>query len=472
MAEFNPITDLMPMDSSEESVDESSEQIKVIRTQLIETRNSVANVLNIIKTKNSLLDRDLDKIKSLNDRLQRTIPRIPIMRGKAGVQFGDTIEEEKKKGGLNIPMLPPRPREKVVTYARPGVKQALDVVGNIINIITVAGSIRGLFAKPKVRVKPQANTIKPFIRERVKEKPTEVPTFFQRIFFGTKSSKASKVTKKTKGKVIEGDASQRTVDVDYEVVSDEPILTRLSNLFKARKLKKSSKEKGFAQFSKRADKLLLETKVPFELRPYDTKLEVNRYVTQLQRATTGKTNVKYPDFNSVENLFLSNRGDLNVMLRQRNAKLKNLTPGTEDYKNMQNSIKFVERGLKRVNKAFEKYLNRVDAQIRQAERLDRQNRNIIKRMLNKANREAKDFFKLPKSQREKIIKNRKEADELLEKIQSGGEDYVPNDQLNFETFRYNKNKSRVNAKSMNNDLAMLNTDTGVTNYVFFITDQA
>ena len=92
MAEFNPITDLMPMDSSEESVDESSEQIKVIRTQLIETRNSVANVLNIIKTKNSLLDRDLDKIKSLNDRLQRTIPRIPIMRGKAGVQFGDTIE--------------------------------------------------------------------------------------------------------------------------------------------------------------------------------------------------------------------------------------------------------------------------------------------------------------------------------------------------------------------------------------------
>ena len=160
------------------------------------------------------------------------------------------------------------------------------------------------------------------------------------------------------------------------------------------------------------------------------------------------------------------------MIRQRNVKLKNLTPGTEDYKNMQNSIKFVERGLKRVNKAFEKYLNRVDAQIRQAERLDRQNRNIIKRMLNKANREAKDFFKLPKSQREKIIKNRKEGDELLEKIQSGGEDYVPNEQLNFETFKYNKNKSRVNAKPMNNDLAMLNTDTGVTNYVFFVTDQA
>ena len=48
MAEFNPITDLMPMDSSDESVDESSEKIEVIRTQLIESRDSLFNVINII----------------------------------------------------------------------------------------------------------------------------------------------------------------------------------------------------------------------------------------------------------------------------------------------------------------------------------------------------------------------------------------------------------------------------------------
>ena len=34
MAEFNPIRDLMPIDSSRESVDRSSEQIKVIETKL------------------------------------------------------------------------------------------------------------------------------------------------------------------------------------------------------------------------------------------------------------------------------------------------------------------------------------------------------------------------------------------------------------------------------------------------------
>ena len=74
MAEFNPITDLMPMDSSEESVDESSEQIKVIRTQLIETRNSVANVLNIIKTKICNLENTANTKNSIDvDKIQHEI---------------------------------------------------------------------------------------------------------------------------------------------------------------------------------------------------------------------------------------------------------------------------------------------------------------------------------------------------------------------------------------------------------------
>ena len=186
MAKFNPITDLMPIDSSNESVDESSEQIKVIRTQLIQTRNSLSNVVNIIKTKNSLLDRDLDTIKSLNDRLQRTIPRIPIMRGKAGVLFGDTIEEEKKKSGLNIPMLPPRVpmEEEVVTYTRPLIKQAANIIGNIFNIGLIFGGVRSLISKPKVISPPGANTIipTPGISKPVQPQPVKIPNFFGKPF--------------------------------------------------------------------------------------------------------------------------------------------------------------------------------------------------------------------------------------------------------------------------------------------------
>ena len=107
MAKFNPITDLMPLDSSMESTDQSAEQIEVIRTQLIETRNGVSNVLNVIKAKNTLLDRDLKKIKSLNQRLKTTIPRIPILPGIAGVEFGEIAKARRKRGGgFSLPRLP------------------------------------------------------------------------------------------------------------------------------------------------------------------------------------------------------------------------------------------------------------------------------------------------------------------------------------------------------------------------------
>tara|TARA_S200000501_G_scaffold15920_1_gene14240 strand:+ start:1280 stop:2581 length:1302 start_codon:yes stop_codon:yes gene_type:complete len=107
VAKFNPITDLMPLDSSMESTDQSAEQIEVIRTQLIETRNGVSNVLNVIKAKNTLLDRDLKKIKSLNQRLKTTIPRIPILPGIAGVEFGEIAKARRKRGGgFSLPRLP------------------------------------------------------------------------------------------------------------------------------------------------------------------------------------------------------------------------------------------------------------------------------------------------------------------------------------------------------------------------------
>ena len=53
---------------------------------------------------------------------------------------------------------------------------------------------------------------------------------------------------------------------------------------------------------------------------------------------------------------------------------------------------------------------------------------------------------------------------MLDFIKSGGDD-----QIEFGTFKY-KSKSKVNAKPMNNDLAMLNTNTGFTRETVIITD--
>lgn len=108
MAEFNPIKDLIPVDPLMESNTLSTEQIESLKSKFEETKNGVSNVLSILKARNALLDRDLSKIKSLNFRLKSTIPRIPILPGKAGVEFSELAKARRKQkgGGFDFPALP------------------------------------------------------------------------------------------------------------------------------------------------------------------------------------------------------------------------------------------------------------------------------------------------------------------------------------------------------------------------------
>ena len=225
MAEFNPIRDLMPVDSSRESVDRSSEQIKVIETKLIETKNGVSNLLNIIKTKNSLLDKDLGKIKSLNLRLKRTIPRIPILPGIAGVQFGELAEAERKSkqgGGTGgfpfrslaalslLGLLNRKPESKPkVTFKNKNVKKvfqtlntAKDVTVGIGAGVGITRSGKGLFrtikkkiisGDGKVRMLGIGELLKSIfkgnknpIKKKIVKPDTPKANFFEKMFFQNK----------------------------------------------------------------------------------------------------------------------------------------------------------------------------------------------------------------------------------------------------------------------------------------------
>ena len=451
MADFNPIRDLRSPEADPFNVPagQSTEEIEDIRLRLVLTREKTKNIVKIVKNKGLTFKKDVEKIQELQRRLRRTIPRIPILRGEASV-LKPAAEETLKRRGFGLDLFNYSRFLSKTTTKTPF--PLLDVIFTTILITLSRGK-----SKTKVNLDPKAiNKIKEFIRVKPK------------VLSGSKASNlikpnvikpsVTKPIKTTKGKVIEGDASTKTVDIDYEVVSDEPILSRLSKIFQTRKLKKFSKEKGFIQFSKRADKLQKLTKVPFELRPYDTKLEVNRYVTQLQRAATGKTNQKYPDFNSIENLFTSNRADLKVMLKQREKQLKNLTPGTEDYKNIQSSIRLVESGIRRINSSYARYLKKIDFQLKQAARLERQNRNIIKRQMRRMNKEGEELLGLPRSERKKILQNRDEGNKFMENLEN--------------ILSGSKDGAFLNIKSMNNDIAMLNTDTSATHFVIIKTGQA
>ena len=225
MAEFNPIRDLMPMDSSRESVDRSSEQIKVIETKLTETKNGVSNLLNIIKTKNSFLDKDLGKIKSLNLRLKRTIPRIPILPGTAGTQFGELAEAQRKSkqgGGMGgfpfrslaalslLGLLNRKPQTKPeVTFKNKNVKKTFQTLNTAKDITVGVGagvgitrSSKGLFrtikkklvsGDGKVRMLGIGELLKSIfkgnknpIKKKIVKPDTPKANFFEKMFFQNK----------------------------------------------------------------------------------------------------------------------------------------------------------------------------------------------------------------------------------------------------------------------------------------------
>ena len=152
MAEFNPIKDLIPVDPLMESNTLSTEQIESLKSKFEETKNGVSNVLSILKARNALLDRDLSKIKSLNFRLKSTIPRIPILPGKAGVEFSELAKARRKQkgGGFDFPSLPflipdlskRKPKTKT-TFKNKKLKKTADVLKTAKDITLITGATVG-----------------------------------------------------------------------------------------------------------------------------------------------------------------------------------------------------------------------------------------------------------------------------------------------------------------------------------------
>ena len=433
MVDFNPIRDLRSPEADPFNVPagQSTQEVEDIRLRLVLTREKTENVVKIIKNKGLTFKKDIEKIQELQRRLRTTIPRIPILRGDASTQIGSQVGVQKRgMSGLDF--------SRFFRSTKTATKTAFPFLDVLITAIVFALS-RGK-VKNKVTVDPKAvNKIKEFIRVKPKIKQKIVP--FQR-------------TKKGQGTVIQGDASQQTVDIDYEVVSDEPILTRLANIFKARKLKKFSKEKGFVQFSKKATKIKDKTFVDYRFSSYDTGLEVNRYVTQLQRATTGRTRFKFNNFKKIEDLYKDNKADLMSMLNQRKIKLEQITPGTPQYRDLQKSIKTVEGGLRRVENSYQNYLNKLDNQ-RKTQTFFYKEKDV--RMINKSFQKQiiqGEFIRsLPKNIRKEYIKRLEQGEDLLDKILGSG---TPG--------------AFLDTKPMNNDIAMLNTNTGYRRTVVIAVD--
>ena len=413
MERFNPIIDLQPIDPIDVPNTQVSDELESLRLRLKVTQEETSNIIQIIKEKNDSLNSDLKKLKNFNRRLNITIPRIPEMPGEAGVEFGEEAERERKrKAGFRLPPRFPLIRRpvNVPQFKRPKLRKTLLGVKKGADII---GYTRGggLVFKTLRNPKAAKDAVQAF---------TKGTDLVDDVAALGKSTRV--ITKKFQN------ISKSAPEILG--VKRKPPKVNFSDLpLKERMRIASINKKNFPKVSRegiltrrnaslRRDLLNLERKIP-EFEIFQFMRKANLKSPTLLKSNLNKTYTK--EYQKIMKAYKQEKMSVLDMLEQ-----------TDDLRKAYRTKALkIDRYGEEVMAIFERFKMRgLDV------------KNVI----------MKDVL-------EGIRKIKKQIPKPLEgkKIESG-------------TFRYNKNKSRVNAKQMSNDIAMLNKDTGVTNTVIIITD--
>ena len=413
MERFNPIIDLQPIDPIDVPNTQVSDELESLRLRLKVTQEETSNIIQIIKEKNDSLHSDLKKLKNLNRRLNITIPRIPEMPGEAGVEFGEEAERERKrKAGFRLPPRFPLIRKpvNVPQFKRPKLRKTLLGVKKGADVIGYARG-GGLVFKTLRNPKAAKDAVQAF---------TKGTDLVDDVAALGKSTRV--ITKKFQN------ISKSAPEILG--VKRKPPKVNFSDLpLKERMRIASINKKNFPKVSRegiltrrnaslRRDLLNLERKIP-EFEIFQFMRKANLKSPTLLKSNLNKTYTK--EYQKIMKAYKQEKMSVLDMLEQ-----------TDDLRKAYRTKALkIDRYGEEVMAIFERFKMRgLDV------------KNVI----------MKDVL-------EGIRKIKKQIPKPLEgkKIESG-------------TFRYNKNKSRVNAKQMSNDIAMLNKDTGVTNTVIIITD--
>jgi len=417
MERFNPITDLQPIDPIDVPNTQVSDELESLRLRLKVTQEETSNIIQIIKEKNDSLNSDLKKLKNFNRRLNITIPRIPEMPGEAGVEFGEEAERERKrKAGFRLPPRFPLIRKpvNVPQFKRPklrktllGVKKGADIIG-----YTRGG---GLVLKTLKNPKAAKDAAQAFA------KGTDLVDDVAALGKSTRViTKKFQNISKSAPEIL--GVKRKPPKINF---SDLPLKERMRIAsINKKNFPKVSREGILTRRNARIkrDLLNLEKKIP-EFEIFQFMKKANLKSPTLLKSNLNKAYTK--EYQKILKNYKQNKIGVQDMLEQTDDLRK-----AYDIKAVR-----IDRYGEEIKAIFERFKMRgLD--------VNKVKPNVIMKDVLEGIRKIKK--KIPKPLESK-------------KIESG-------------TFRYNKNKSRVNAKQMSNDIAMLNKDTGVTNTVIIITD--
>ena len=417
--DFNPIRDLRSpeVDPFNVPAGQSTQEIEAIRLTLVVTREKTENLVKLLKRKGLIFKQDVEKIKELQRRLRKTIPRIPILRDDS-ITGTETSMDDSRRSRFDVMRgfrKPPKtPTTTSVPVANPfpffEVAAAIASVTNIKGI-KMPNFIKNLFGKGKGK---GANTIDDILRQ---------------------------LDDQIKGPITIDDILKKLNEQIEELIKKRKLVpTSLINLQKNLQRVQQNQTTAFRMssgFEKNRNKIMSGKKFANNKKIFEKELK------KLEKGISENQIIEFLNENNIASPKL-----LKIRLNQgykadadrlaKSLKSGKISPGeyAEELLNLQTR--------------YDKFLLELDVYVKDVE-------DIVGKYL-KFNLYKKYKQKIPKS----LEQSNKEINEFIK------QNFSPDSPL----YKFQKGKSKVqlDGKPMSNDIAMLNTDTRDRETIVIITD--
>ena len=417
--DFNPIRDLRSpeVDPFNVPAGQSTQEIEAIRLTLVVTREKTENLVKLLKRKGLIFKQDVEKIKELQRRLRKTIPRIPILRDDS-ITGTETSMDDSRRSRFDVMRgfrKPPKtPTTTSVPVANPfpffEVAAAIASVTNIKGI-KMPNFIKNLFGKGKGK---GANTIDDILRQ---------------------------LDDQIKGPITIDDILKKLNEQIEELIKKRKLVpTSLINLQKNLQRVQQNQTTAFRMssgFEKNRNKIMSGKKFANNKKIFEKELK------KLEKGISENQIIEFLNENNIASPKL-----LKIRLNQgykadadrlaKSLKSGKISPGeyAEELLNLQTR--------------YDKFLLELDVYAKDVE-------DIVGKYL-KFNLYKKYKQKIPKS----LEQSNKEINEFIK------QNFSPDSPL----YKFQKGKSKVqlDGKPMSNDIAMLNTDTRDRETIVIITD--
>ena len=426
--DFNPIRDLRSpeVDPFNVPAGQSTQEIEAIRLTLVVTREKTENLVKLLKRKGLLFKQDVEKIKELQRRLRKTIPRIPILRDDSITGTESSMDVSRRSGfdvmrGFNRPPKTPTTTSVPVANPFPFFEIAVAIIGIFgIKGIKMPKFLKNLFGKGKGAPSTIDDILKQ-LDDQIKGRPITIDDILKRINEQIRELEKAK-------KVVP--TSLRNLQKNLQSVQqNQTTASRMSSAFdKNRNTIVSGKK-----FANKKRKLEIELKkLEKNIPEYEIFDILNK--SNIASPTLLKSRLNQAYSSDVKKLF-------NL---QKDGKI---SPGqyADELLNLQTR--------------YEKFAAEIDLYAKNI-------KDIVGRSL-----KQKEFQKLKKKLGEVDAEEVKTLQESNKKIKEFLEkNNISPDNPLYKLFDTGKSKVQLDAKPMSNDIAMLNTDTRDRETIVIITD--